>query len=224
MSPGSRSSSLAAGRGRSLGTHVQVALTQQAGEAAAALLRSIPMLQAECIAGSSTPQAVSPQQAFQTEDAADGSAVARCAAQVARTRARQEAHAAQVHDNFMRKLMGTHGSSSSKGVSPLPSSAAVAGLGSASGVKEGLPSETHGGSNKSTTALPSSTAAAGVALGGVSGVKEGTPQGAARQEHEGDVFERGEGLSVKEQVQVLVEEATSLDNLAQMYEGWSAWI
>lgn len=31
-------------------------------------------------------------------------------------------------------------------------------------------------------------------------------------------------LSVPEQVCVLVREATSLDNLAQMYEGWSAWI
>lgn len=203
--------------------HVQVALTQQAGEAAAALLRSIPMLQADCIAGSSMPQAVSPEQASHTGEAADGSAVARCAAQAARMRARQEGHAAQVHDSFMRKLMGTHGSSST-GVSPLPSSAAAAGLGSASGVKEGLPSETHGGSNISTTALPSATGAAGVALRGVSGVKEGAPQGAARQEHEGDVFEQREGLSVKEQVQVLVEEATSLDNLAQMYEGWSAWI
>ena len=169
------------------------------------------------------PQAVSPEQAFQTEEAADGSAVARCAAQTARTRARQEAHAAQVHDSFMRKLMGIHGGSS-KGVSPLPSLTAAAGFGIASGVKEGLPSETDGGSNKSTATQPSSTAAAGVALGGVSGVKEGAPQGAARQEHEGGVFEQREGLPVEEQVQVLVEEATSLDNLAQMYEGWSAWI
>ena len=135
------------------------------------------------------PLAVSPEQAFQTGEAADGRAVARCAAQAARTRARQEAHAAHVHDSFMRKLMGIHGGSS-RGVSP----------------------------------LPSSTAAAGVALGGVSGVKEGAPQGAAHQELEGGVFEQREGLSVKEQVQVLVEEATSLDNLAQMYEGWSAWI
>ena len=34
----------------------------------------------------------------------------------------------------------------------------------------------------------------------------------------------GEALSVTEQVGVLINEATSLDNLAQMYEGWSAWI
>ncbi len=31
-------------------------------------------------------------------------------------------------------------------------------------------------------------------------------------------------LPVKEQVEVLIEEATTPDNLAQMYEGWSAWI
>lgn len=31
-------------------------------------------------------------------------------------------------------------------------------------------------------------------------------------------------LGVSEQVSVLINEATSLDNLAQMYEGWSAWI
>ncbi|BDA50909.1 probable serine/threonine-protein kinase SMG1 at C-terminar half [Coccomyxa sp. Obi] len=31
-------------------------------------------------------------------------------------------------------------------------------------------------------------------------------------------------LGVSEQVSVLVKEATSLENLAQMYEGWSAWI
>ncbi|CAL8462813.1 g2346 [Coccomyxa elongata] len=31
-------------------------------------------------------------------------------------------------------------------------------------------------------------------------------------------------LGVSEQVSVLIKEATSLDNLAQMYEGWSAWI
>lgn len=31
-------------------------------------------------------------------------------------------------------------------------------------------------------------------------------------------------LGVSEQVSVLVKDATSLDNLAQMYEGWSAWI
>lgn len=34
----------------------------------------------------------------------------------------------------------------------------------------------------------------------------------------------GKALLVTEQVEVLIQEATSLDNLAQMYEGWSAWI
>lgn len=31
-------------------------------------------------------------------------------------------------------------------------------------------------------------------------------------------------LSVSQQVSALVQEATSLDNLSRMYEGWSAWI
>ena len=31
-------------------------------------------------------------------------------------------------------------------------------------------------------------------------------------------------LGVSDQVSLLIKEATSLDNLAQMYEGWSAWI
>ena len=35
---------------------------------------------------------------------------------------------------------------------------------------------------------------------------------------------QGKALCVSEQVEVLMQEATSLDNLAQMYEGWSAWI
>jgi PI-3-kinase-related kinase SMG-1 len=35
--------------------------------------------------------------------------------------------------------------------------------------------------------------------------------------------ERGP-LSAAAQVTALLREATSLDNLAQMYEGWSAWI
>ena len=33
-----------------------------------------------------------------------------------------------------------------------------------------------------------------------------------------------QALSVEGQVAALIREATSLDNLAQMYEGWSAWI
>jgi hypothetical protein len=30
--------------------------------------------------------------------------------------------------------------------------------------------------------------------------------------------------SVSKQVSLLVQEATSFDNLSRMYEGWSAWI
>ncbi|EIE27166.1 hypothetical protein COCSUDRAFT_34708 [Coccomyxa subellipsoidea C-169] len=56
-------------------------------------------------------------------------------------------------------------------------------------------------------------AAQGHRLHGAAGGDEG--QG-------GDVSNRP--LSVSEQVSVLIEEATSLDKLAQMYEGWSAWI
>ena len=33
-----------------------------------------------------------------------------------------------------------------------------------------------------------------------------------------------QALSVREQVQTLIEAATDVGNLAQMYEGWSAWI
>ena len=34
----------------------------------------------------------------------------------------------------------------------------------------------------------------------------------------------GEGLDVKQHVDQLIKQATSLDKLCQMYEGWTAWI
>lgn len=45
---------------------------------------------------------------------------------------------------------------------------------------------------------------------------------AGQEEQEGGSGERQ--LTVSEQVSALIKEATSLDKLAQMYEGWSAWI
>ena len=43
-----------------------------------------------------------------------------------------------------------------------------------------------------------------------------------KKSHDGDI--NGRQLSVSEQVSVLIQQAISLDNLARMYEGWSAWI
>ena len=37
-------------------------------------------------------------------------------------------------------------------------------------------------------------------------------------------LERGSGLSVADHVERVIQEATSLDNLASMYEGWTPWI
>jgi len=53
-----------------------------------------------------------------------------------------------------------------------------------------------------------------VAVDGASGSKEGADAGS----------EHRKAFPVKKQVDFLIWEATNLDNLAQMYEGWSAWI
>ena len=45
-----------------------------------------------------------------------------------------------------------------------------------------------------------------------------------RPERQGSSLEGQEPLSPAAQVSLLLREATSLDNLSQMYEGWSAWI
>ena len=153
----------------------QVALTQQAGEAAAALLSHIPSLLSECRAGP----------AILEDKLAPGSKAdlsemeARAAAWKERMHERQKAHAEQVHSRFMHKLMGTNDIAGSKALSVRTSSTGKT-----------------------------------VAVNGASGSKEGTDA----------KFEHTKAFSVEKQVDVLIREATSLDKLAQMYEGWSAWI
>ena len=60
--------------------------------------------------------------------------------------------------------------------------------------------------------LPVSASAAAVGGAAANNIAEGPQDGQQK------------ALSVAEQVEVLIQEATCLDNLAQMYEGWSAWI
>lgn len=75
-------------------------------------------------------------------------------------------------------------------------------------------------SSASGTSAASSSADAAAAL-------EGMPRalgGASACENHSSGSEHSRALSVKEQVEILIGEATSEDNLALMYEGWSAWI
>ena len=160
----------------SSGTCVQVALTQQAGEAAAALMTDVPALLAECgaVLAMLRGQPASPDQAGGSRQAEAGMQK-RAEAWERRMHARETAHAELVHSQFMHKLTGTHHASKSK-------------------------EERIAVSGPSTAAV------------GPCGVAPGSLDGALQ------------ALSVEEQVAVLIQEATSLDNLAQMYEGWSAWI
>ena len=153
----------------------QVALTQQAGEAAAALLTHIPSLLSECSAG----PAILEDKFESGSKAGSSDTEARAAAWKERMHERQKAHAEQVHSRFMHKLTGTNDIAGSKALSVRTSSTGKT-----------------------------------VAVDGASGSKEEIDAGS----------EHRKGFSVKKQVDVLIREATSAENLAQMYEGWSAWI
>ena len=75
--------------------------------------------------------------------------------------------------------------------------------------------------HKERQAKSAATAAAAAAGGGSVSVSSSTVPtrgtGASKEDLEGR-------LSVQGQVQRLVEEATAIENLAQMYIGWSAWL
>lgn len=156
----------------------QVALTREAGDAAAILVSALPALMAECSAGPATlrEQPACTGQAGSSCQAREGVRAGEKALK-SRVHARQKAHAELVHSCFMHKLMGTHQISKGKN-EPLPTSTFAA-------VADGAEADDG-------------------ALGSQDGQRK--------------------ALSVKGQVKILIEEATSLDNLAQMYEGWSAWI
>ena len=200
-----------AGIGAEPQKEVQVLRTHLAGEAAEAMLASIPALQAQCLVGSAsstdpatarTPAGFSGNAATSSSvpapsgSRAAGSAGFRAEAQEARMRARQRAHAGQVHRRFMCKLLGSPGPGSNLEAAAAPSRAADA-----------------------AAAAEAARAAAGPAVQGC-----GEDVGGDGGEYAAPRAVQEQALSVREQVQTLIEAATDANNLAQMYEGWSAWI
>ena len=157
---------------------LQVALTQEAGDAAASLVTKLPALLAECSAGMAMlrDQPPSTGQAGNSRQTEDGPQI-KAEARASRVHAQQKAYAELVHGHLMDKLMGVH----PKAV----------------------------GREQALSVSKVSVAADGAAA-----------DDGAQRSQDG----QWRALSVKDQVEVLIQEATSLDNLAQMYEGWSAWI
>jgi serine/threonine-protein kinase SMG1 len=45
-----------------------------------------------------------------------------------------------------------------------------------------------------------------------------------RAKLEGKDLDLGKAMSVQEQVDLIISESTSVDNLCQHYEGWTPWV
>jgi serine/threonine-protein kinase SMG1 len=45
-----------------------------------------------------------------------------------------------------------------------------------------------------------------------------------RAKLEGKDLDPGKAMSVQEQVELIISESTSVDNLCQHYEGWTPWV
>ena len=179
---------------------MQVLRTQLAGEAAETMLASIPALEVQCAAGSASGS--NPATTRTPGDISRGAAATSSVPAADRSRAadsaglRADAQAARV---LARQQAHVHRRFMCKLLgSPDQSSKAAAG----------------------PLRAPAHAAEAARALAGpaVQGEERNT------QKHAAPCTVQEEALSVREQVQTLIEAATDAGNLAQMYEGWSAWI
>ena len=182
---------------------MQVSRTQSAGKAAETMLASIPALQAQCAAGSASSS--NPATARTPADIRRGAAAVSSVPAANRSRAadsaglRADAQAARMRARQQAHAAHVHRRFMCKLLgSPEQSIKAAAGP-----------------SRAAPDAVEAARASAGSTVQGWEG--DG-------QEHAAPCKVQEEPLSVREQVQTLIEAATDAGNLAQMYEGWSAWI
>ena len=183
--------------------NVQVLRTRLAGKAAETMLASIPALQAQCAAGpaSSSGPATARKHADISRGAATTSSVpaANCSRAADSAGLRADAQAARMRARQRAHAAHVHRRFMCKLL--------------------GSPDQSSKGAvGPSGAATHSMDAARALARPAVQG-GEGDPQ-----EHAAPCTMQDKAVSVREQVQTLIEAATDVGNLAQMYEGWSAWI